>query len=141
MQFRSITWLFKNFFQIFLIHNHWRYPPLTTKIHFMESVRLIFLHSSVLTKITLTCSSWSTYDTSMLGKFPNLRILPLVDLQKAQFCARNTSFLIVHIHLDNLVEGEVYVHSRVFAQLGYLFNEELFMLPNMSHEGFWSAMA
>ena len=68
----------------------------------------------------------------MLYKFPNLPILTLVDLRKAQFCARNTSFLRVHtLHLDNLVEGEVYVHSRAFAQLGYLFNEELFMLRYM----------
>ncbi|XP_021730270.1 putative late blight resistance protein homolog R1B-16 [Chenopodium quinoa] len=61
-----------------------------------------------LTKITLKSSTWSDASMNMLGKFPELTTLKLVNLNHANLIAPEGSFLKLNtLHLDTIRGGEV----------------------------------
>lgn len=102
---------------------------------------------STLTKITLKSSEWSQDALNMLGKFPNLHILKLVDVKYPELTPTKGSFPRLHtLHLDNVQGGEVAVHPSLYGrqelaypQLRHLFikrctckfNPFQFTLPNL----------
>ncbi|KNA24379.1 hypothetical protein SOVF_016130 [Spinacia oleracea] len=105
---------------------------------------------SRLTKFTLKASTWSQDSLSMLGKFPNLRILKLIDLESLYFSASKASFPKLHtLHLESVAQGACSAYETAFVQLQYLFLKrcscefldnycnwkddqlELFMLPSL----------
>uniref|UniRef100_A0A803N1W2 Uncharacterized protein n=1 Tax=Chenopodium quinoa TaxID=63459 RepID=A0A803N1W2_CHEQI len=107
--------------------HEWSLKNFLASLHHLQSLKISFLdafHNKIifkgvseaelplcLTKITLKLSGWLEDVLHMLGKFPNLRILKLVDVNYSGLTIREGSFPRLHtLHLDNLRGGKVTVH-------------------------------
>ncbi|KMT17949.1 hypothetical protein BVRB_2g034690 [Beta vulgaris subsp. vulgaris] len=93
-----------------------------------------------LAKLTLKSFSYVDDLACILGQFPNLRMLKLVDVI-TRLDAKDGSFPRLHtLHMHNFDEGPLWVNPRAFAELRYLFirrgtcrfDEDLFKLPNLT---------
>uniref|UniRef100_A0A803LBA5 Uncharacterized protein n=1 Tax=Chenopodium quinoa TaxID=63459 RepID=A0A803LBA5_CHEQI len=144
--------------------HEWSIKNFLASLHHLQSLKISFLdafHNKIifkgvseaelplsLTKITLKLSGWLEDVLHMLGKFPNLRILKLVDVNYSGLTIREGSFPRLHtLHLDNLRGGKVIVHHATLhgqakygcTQLRHLyvkrctcmFDKYLFMLPSL----------
>ncbi|XP_010669435.2 disease resistance protein RPP13 [Beta vulgaris subsp. vulgaris] len=143
--------------------NSWSLKNFFTGLPDLQSIKISFSDANVhrdifkgvtesqlpssLTKITLKSSTWSEDALNMLGKFPNLHILKLVDVKYPELTPTKGSFPRLHtLHLDNVQGGEVAVHPSLYGrqelaypQLRHLFIKRCtsrfhpfqFTLPNL----------